>query len=90
MLYYKITDGDYIVTVGSSIGPSFPKIPNSIRIMDSEYFDILTKLSAKPEATDEVDYKLRDDTLEWEVYDKPSPEVTLEDTYSALTKLGVM
>ena len=65
--YYKYVYGNHIAGIG--IGPG-----GGIEITEKEYKDILSVIRAKPDRTDTIDYKLRED-MTWEAYTiDPSPK----------------
>lgn len=89
MRYYKYTDENYIVSVGTQMGTG------DGNITVTEYNTILAAISTKPAAPSGYDYKLRADTLEWElvrlppIVEEEPEEITLEDALAALERLGV-
>ena len=85
MKYFKSTDADYIVLVGTDIGGE--------EISQEEYEHILSVIQNRPIAEDGFTYKLRND-LTWELCEIPpipeeDMEATEEDYLSALAELGV-
>ena len=83
-MFYKIIIDNYISIVGEgSYGEE---------ITEAEYNTILNLIHNKPTAPEGYDYRLKDDTLEWELYELPEPieeEATIEDYEAALAELGV-
>ena len=85
MIFFKFTEADYIVLVGTDIGGE--------EISQEEYEHILSVIQNRPIAEDGFTYKLRND-LTWELCEVPPVaeediEATEEDYLSALAKLGV-
>lgn len=77
MRYYKQTDSDYILAIGTGLG--------GIDITESEYNEILSVIQNKPQDTDTIGYRLKTD-LTWESYEKepePDPEPTDDDYATA-------
>lgn len=66
MRYYKTVDSDFIVSVGTGSGGE--------EITESEYSEILAAIGNKPTDPDGYTYKLRADTLEWELVKLPPVE----------------
>jgi len=60
MYYFKTTNGNYILSVGTGAGGT--------EITESEYNEIMTAIQNKPEATETTDYQLKTD-LTWEAYE---------------------
>ena len=87
MNYYKIVADGYVLQVGSGVFAD--------AITESEYNAILSKINSAPTAPSGYTYKLRADTLEWELVElPPSPDpgeedATAEDYEAALQELGV-
>ena len=69
MRYYKQTDGEYILSIGTGL--------EGEEITEAEYNEILTIIRNKPQATETTDYHLKID-LTWEAY-KIEPEPEPED-----------
>ena len=66
MRFYKQTDSNYILAIGTGNG--------STEITESEYNEILTVIQNKPQATTTTDYRLKTD-LTWEAYEvEPIPD----------------
>lgn len=87
-MYAKLIDSGYICAVGVAIlGES---------ITEAEYNEILALIAEKPSAPSGYIYKLRADTLEWELVElppEPDPgeeDAEIEDYEQALAELGVM
>ena len=85
MRYYKITDNAYFVGIGTGGGGT--------EITEAEYDNLLSIIHAAPKAPDGCTYKLRADTLEWELVELPPVEetdedATAEDYEAALAEMG--
>lgn len=65
MRMFKMTDNNYILGIGKgNIG---------IEITEEEYNQIIAKLSEKPQRTETINYRLKED-LTWESYEvEPTP-----------------
>lgn len=86
MSYYKIIVDGFVSQVGSGVSPE--------AITEDEYNTILDKINSAPTAPSGYTYKLRADTLEWELVELPpepivEEEATAEDYEQALADLGV-
>lgn len=74
MKYYKIVSGEYVVAFGIGSG--------AVEITKTEYQSIKEAASLSPAAPSGYTYKLRADTLEWELVElppMPEPEPTAEE-----------
>lgn len=85
MKYYKTIIDDYLISIGTS---------GTEEITESEYNDLYSVIASKPIAQSGYKYRLKADTLEWELVELPEPidtddDATIEDYESALTELGV-
>ena len=86
MRYYKkIIDG-YLVSVGTGTGGT--------EITESEYNEFLSIIHNRPTPPTGFDYKLKADTLTWELVELPpidetDDEATESDYIEALQDLGV-
>lgn len=86
-MWYKEIDGDYIVAIGEG--------KNEQQIPYDEYASILAKIDSAPSAPYGYTYRLRANTLEWELVElppEPEPgeeEAEVEDYENALADLGV-
>lgn len=88
MNYFKVLESDYIVGTGTTEND----IPNSIS--ESDYNNIRSLFINRPTAQDGFTYKLKADTLEWELVELPEPietddDATESDYIDALQDLGV-
>ena len=85
MRYYKIIDSSYIISVGTGTGGT--------EITESEYNDLLSIIHNRPTPQTGFDYKLKADTLTWELVELPPVEddtdATESDYITALQDLGV-
>lgn len=85
MRYYKTIIDGYLVSVGTGTGGT--------EITESEYNDLLSIIHNRPTAQDGFTYKLKADTLEWELVELPpieeDDEATESDYIDALNELGV-
>lgn len=86
MKYCEVIDGIYVSALGTNCG--------GIEITENKYNDILFAISNRPTAPSGYTYKLRADTLEWELVELPPEPVidedaTAEDYEQALAELGV-
>lgn len=84
--FYKNIDSNYIASISVNWG--------SVEITEQEYNEILSIVRNSPSAPDGFTYKLRADTLEWELVELPEPldtddEATESDYIDALQDLGV-
>lgn len=78
MMYFKVTENGYILTIGTRIAGE--------EITEAEYNAILSRINSAPIASSGYTYKLRADTLEWELAElppMPDPEPTIEDKAEA-------
>lgn len=81
MSYFIVTDGGYIVGIGST--------RNNVRtpISAEEAEEIRSVLAHKPTPPDGYDYRLKTD-LTWELYELPAadedPELTAEEALSII------
>ena len=75
MRYYKHIDGDYIDYTGTGDGVG-------IDISETEYNNILSIINNKPADTETHYYKLRADTLEYEMIERDEPIILPEPTYT--------
>ena len=86
MRYYKTIIDSYLVAVGTGTGGT--------EITESEYNDLLSVIHNRPTPQTGFDYKLKADTLTWELVELPEPsadddEATESDYIEALQDLGV-
>ena len=77
MIYKQIQNG-FICSVGSNIGGT--------EITEFEYNTIMQKIQNKPSDPDGYAYKLRADTLEWELVELPPVEPEPISEEEALTR----
>lgn len=85
MMNKCIIDG-YIIAVGDGVVGE--------AITESEYNDLLSIIHNRPTPQSGYDYKLKADTLEWELVELPEPsdtddDATESDYIDALQDLGV-
>ena len=66
--FYKAVDNGYIIGVGTNGNDS------AAAITEAEYNEILSAIQTAPVAPDGYVYKLRADTLEWELVELPPVE----------------
>lgn len=79
MMYFKVTENGYILTIGTRIAGE--------EITEAEYNAILSRINSAPTAPSGYTYKLRADTLEWELVElppEPDPELTDEELVEIL------
>jgi hypothetical protein len=86
MKYYKTINGDYLISVSTGSGGT--------EITESEYNDLLSIIHNRPTPQSGYNYKLKADTLEWELAELPPIDDTDEDAtesdyITALQDLGV-
>ena len=86
MRYYKTINDGYLVSVGTGSGGT--------EITESEYNELLSIIHDRPTPPTGFDYKLKADTLTWELVELPEPsaeddEATESDYIDALQDLGV-
>lgn len=86
MKYYKTINDGYLVSVGTGTGGT--------EITESEYNGLLSIIHNRPIPQSGYDYKLRADTLEWELVelqpiDDTDDDATESDYIEALQDLGV-
>ena len=86
MKYYKTINDGYLVSVGTGTGGT--------EITESEYNELLSIIHNRPIPQSGYDYKLKADTLTWELVELPPIDDTDEDTtesdyITALQDLGV-
>ena len=85
MRYYKTIIDGYLVSVGTGT--------SGTEITESEYNDLLSIIHNRPTPSTGFDYKLKADTLEWELVELPpieeDDEATESDYITALQDLGV-
>ena len=80
MDYFKTTNGNYILSVGTGAGGE--------EITENEYNEIMTAILNKPEATETTDYQLKTD-LTWEAYEVESvTDPDVDDTEALNIILG--
>lgn len=80
MYYFKTTNGNYILSVGTGAGGE--------EITENEYNEIMTAIQNKPEATETTDYQLKTD-LTWEAYEvEPVTDPDIDDTEALNIILG--
>ena len=86
MKYEQVENG-YVIAVGDSIVGE--------EITEKEFKEILEKIKSSPRDPNGYQYKLRADTLEWELVElPPAPEPSedpaeIEDYENALVEMGV-
>lgn len=71
--FYKVLDGDYIFGIGTNGNDSVTAIS------EAEYNNLLSLIQSAPSALDGYTYKLRADTLEWELVELPPVDPSDED-----------
>lgn len=85
MTYFKIFENEYILMIGTGSGGT--------EITEQEYTEILSIIHAAPQdAPDGYTYKLRADTLEWELVElppAPEPSEDVDDSEALDIILGV-
>ena len=87
MNYFKVVNDGYIIAVCKNCG--------KIKITESEYNELLSIIHNRPTPPSGYDYKLKANTLEWELVELPEPsddtddEATESDYITALQDLGV-
>lgn len=87
MRYYKLINDGYLVAVGTGAGGD--------EITKVDYNEMLEIIRNKPIAESGYDYRLRADTLEWELVEvpvideQPEEEATVEDYEEAIGRFGV-
>ena len=86
MRYAKCLDGIYV----SCIGTRF----SGTEITESEYNDLLSIIHNRPTPSTGFTYKLKADTLEWELVELPpidetDDEATESDYIDALKEVGI-
>lgn len=80
MDYFKTTNGNYILSVGTGAGGE--------EITETEYNEIMSAIQNKPQATETTDYQLKTD-LTWEPYEiEPIEEPDIEDAEALDILLG--
>ena len=86
MRYYKTIIDGYLVSVGTGTGGT--------EITESEYNDLLSIIHNRPTPQTGFDYKLKADSLEWELVELPpiedDTEATTEDYENALKEVGII
>lgn len=78
-MYFKVTENGYILTIGTRIAGE--------EITEAEYNEVLSALLSAPSALSGYVYRLRADTLEWELVElppEPDPELTDEELVEIL------
>ena len=88
MDFYKVIEDGYIIGIGTNGNDSVTEIT------ESEYNTILSLIHNRPTARDGYTYKLKADTLEWELVELPpiddtDDDATESDYIEALQDLGV-
>ena len=85
MRYYKTIIDNYLVSIGTGTGGT--------EITESEYNELLSIIHNRPTPSTGFDYKLKADTLTWELVELPpiedDDEATESDYITALQDLGV-
>lgn len=76
MVYFKVIQSGYIITIGTSDNDGI-----SGKITEAEYNEILAVIQNKPQGTETIDYRLKED-LTWEEYeiDPPDPDPDVDDS----------
>ena len=87
MGFYKTIKNDYLIMVGKNTGGT--------EITEAEYNELLSIIHNRPIPQSGYDYKLKADTLTWELVELPEPsdideDATEQDYISALNDLGVV
>ena len=82
----KFVLNGYVIAVGEGLVGE--------QISDADYSALIAIIQSKPTPPTGYEYKLRADTLEWELVEAPEEEIidgeaTVEDYESALTEVGV-
>jgi len=82
----KVINNGYIIAVSTG--------NTGEQISEAEYRELVTKIQSSPSAPDGFTYKLKADTLEWELVELPpiddtDDEATESDYITALQDLGV-
>lgn len=84
MRFYKIINNGYLVAIGNGSGGT--------EITEAEYNNLLEIIHNKPIAESGFDYRLRADTLEWELVEIPpmpdDDELTAEEALNIITGGG--
>ena len=65
--YYKIIEEEYITAIGTGF--------DGEEITEEEYNNLLQIIRTKPIAEESYDYRLKNDDLNWELYEVPPTEV---------------
>jgi len=83
--YYKTIIDDYLISIGTS---------GTDEITEQEYNDLYSIIASKPTAPSGYKYRLKADTLTWELVELPEPsdtddDATESDYIDALQDLGV-
>ena len=78
MRYYKTIENGYLVSVGVGVGGT--------EITGPEYNEILGIIRSAPTVPDGYEYKLRAETLEWELAELPPVEPEPLTDEEALTR----
>lgn len=86
MGYYKTIIDGYLISIGTS---------GAEEITEQEYNDLYSIIASKPIAPSGYKYRLKADTLEWELVELPEPseqddKATEPDYITALQDLGVV
>ena len=81
MRFFKQIDNGYLIAIGEGDGET--------EIAESEYRSVMQKIQEKPAAPEGFRYRLRADTLEWELAALPEPapepeEVSSEEIAAAI------
>jgi len=66
--FYKIVDNGYVAAIGTNGNDSVTEIT------EAEYNNLLSLIRSAPSAPDGFQYRLRADTLEWELVELPEPQ----------------
>ena len=85
-MYSKLIEDGYIIAVGTGILGE--------EITESEYNELMSIIHNRPTPQNGYDYKLKADTLTWELVELPKPsdtdtDATEQDYIEALNDLGV-
>lgn len=85
MGYYKTIIDGYLISIGTS---------GTEAITEQEYNDLYSIIASKPIAPSGYKYRLKADTLDWELVELPEPsepedEATETDYIDSLNTLGV-
>lgn len=81
-MFFKNIDGDYIVSLSTGFGQT--------AITEAEYSELLSRIRSAPKAPQGYGYKLRADSLDWELAEEPAEPEPEEEELSSEEALEIL